>query len=348
MTSKERPSIGITGYGAYVPPTVLTNDELALVVDTSDEWIRRRTGIRTRRILSEDQGVLDMAVAAAEAALADAGVTADKITDIRVAVNTWMRFPSLATQVQRKIGAHAASAADVAAGCAGFVYAMEEAYNKAFVERVRHGRAMTSLVIGVDGLSHITDWTDRSTCVLLGDGAGAVVLSENAPGEILAIHTHAQGNHGDLLYSTPVLAPQITVKSARAFSHDETAPRPYLRMDGPRIYAIAVETMARDVEAVIARYNETAARPITVSDIGYLYPHQANLRIVEKVAERLAVPLDKVYTDGVVNFGNTSTASIPLGYRDVRDRLGPPPKGQLEIDVAFGAGLASGAILRRT
>ena len=158
-----RPRIGLAGIGGYLPPTVLTNADLERVVDTSDEWIRRRTGIETRHILQKDETILDMAVQAARRALEDAGVRADQLDDIRVGVNTWMRFPSLATQLQDALGAPHASASDISAGCAGYVYAVEEAFNKIFIEKVSYGRDTTALVVGVDGLSHITDWTDRQT-----------------------------------------------------------------------------------------------------------------------------------------------------------------------------------------
>jgi 3-oxoacyl-[acyl-carrier-protein] synthase-3 len=339
------PRIGYAGVGAYVPDTILTNDDVAQIVDTSDEWIQRRTGIRTRHIMRDDESVLDMAVAAARRALDDAGVAAGQIGDIRVGVNTWMRFPSLATQLQDALGAPDASASDVAAGCAGFVYAVEAAYDRLFVEKVRHGRDVVALVVGVDGLSHITNWTDRQTCVLLGDGAGAVVLKAVDHGEILATHTHAAGQYGDVLYSDAVLTPQSN-GSAKQFTHEAKGARPYLHMDGRKVYGVAVETMVNDVRTVIDKYNRMAGERLTVNDIDYLYPHQANLRIVEMVARRLKVPLEKVYTEGVVHYGNTSTASIPLGYWDNRERRGTG--AGLEVDVAFGAGFASGAILRRT
>jgi 3-oxoacyl-[acyl-carrier-protein] synthase-3 len=340
------PKIGFAGIGAYVPATVLTNAELEEVVDTTDEWIRTRTGIRTRRILQKDETILDLAVQAARRALADAGVEASEVGDIRVGVNTWMQFPSLATQLQEALGAKQASAADVAAGCAGFIYAVEEAYNKIFCEQVRYGRKLVSLVLGVEALSRITDWTDRNTCVLFGDGAGAVVLKEVERGEILATHTHADGRYGPMLYSDPVLEDQ-TGSNARRFNHKKLGTRPYLHMEGRKVYGVAVETMIADVQAVIDKYNRLSGASLGVGDIDYVYPHQANLRIIELVAKKLGLPLEKVYTEGIANYGNTSTASIPLGYWDNRERTGGAGGGGLEIDVAFGSGFASGAILRR-
>lgn len=347
MRGRSHPSFGYAGSGAYVPDVVVTNEDLAGMVDTSDAWIRRRTGIATRRVLPENETILDMAVEAARRALEDASVAAREVDDIRVGVNTWMRFPSLATQVQKALGCPRAAAADVSAGCAGFVYAVEEAYNRMWVEHERYGRSTTALVIGVDALSHITDWSDRSTCVLLGDGAGAVVLGRDTSDEILAVHTHADGRHGDLLYSDPVVGSQIRDAGERLFTHEERGPRPYLHMDGPRTYAAAVKTMARDVEMVLDKYNRASDCSVGLEDIRYVFPHQANLRIIEAVAARLGMPMDRVYTDGVKQYGNTSTASIPLGYADRRERRDEGSGPSYEVDVAFGAGFASGAILRR-
>ena len=340
-------SIGYAGLGSFLPSTVLTNHDLEKIVDTNDEWIQRRTGIQSRRILAKGETILGMATQAAQRALDDAGVGADEIDDIRVGVNTWGRFPSLATQLQAELGAHNASAADVSAGCAGFVYAVEEAYNKLFVEKARDDAELTSLVVGVDGLSHITNWNDRSTCVLLGDGAGAVVLKHVEDGGILSIHTHADGRFGDALYSDSVLETQWDPDGPRPFSNKANGVRPYLHMNGRKVYGLAVRTMVNDIRAVIEKYNRNNPQPIGVEDINFIYPHQANLRIIEKVAEMLAVPLDRVYTNGIVRFGNTSTASIPIGYADPDSRPDFPGRPGLEIDVAFGAGFASGAILRQ-
>ncbi len=339
-------AIGYVGFGAYVPSTVLTNHDLEGIVDTTDEWIQRRTGIRERRILGEDETILDMAVAAAQQALNDAGVAAEQIGDIRVGVNTWARFPSLATQVQAAIGATSASAADVSAGCAGFVYAVEEAYNKIYVSKVRDGDDLISLVIGVDGLSHITNWKDRGTCVLLGDGAGAVVMRQVDRGGILSIHTHADGRYGDYLYSDSVLETQWDPDASEPFSNKQNGVRPYLHMDGRKVYGVAVRTMVNDIHAVVEKYNRDNADPVSLDDVSFVYPHQANLRIIESVASKLGMPLDRVYTNGIMHFGNTSTASIPIGYLDVDARTNGAPRQGIEIDVAFGAGFASGAILR--
>lgn len=324
----------------------MTNADLAAEIDTTDEWIRRRTGIEERRVLAPGETILDMAVRAGRLALEDAGVEPGQLDDIRVATNTWMRFPSLATQVQRELGAERASAADVSAGCAGFVYALEDAFNRLVTEKLLYGREATALVVGADGLSHITNWRDRRTCVLLGDGAGAVVLKRVERGAILATHTHADGRHGDLLFSDAPFAPQWRSVRGRRFTHRRRTTRSYLHMDGPRVFGVAVKSMVRDVHAVLDKHAAAGGVRLTPADLEYVFPHQANLRMLEAVAEKLGVPLERVYTAGVVRYGNTSTASIPVGYHEMRARRNGRGAGY-EVDVAVGAGFASGAILRR-
>ena len=340
-------SIGYAGFGAYLPRVEITNPDLERMVKTSDEWILQRTGISSRRVLGADESILDMAAGAARRAMKDAGVAPSEIDDIRVGVNTWLRFPSLASQVQKVLGCRNASASDVSAGCAGFIYAVEDAYNKVYLERVRYGRRTIALAIGVEALSHITDWSDRSTCVLFGDGAGAVVIREVESAEILAIHTHADGRHGCLLYSDPVLQSQLRSESEKTFEHESRGPRAYLHMDGPKTFAIAVKTMCRDVREVIRKYNVHAGTSLRIDDIGYVFPHQANLRIIDAVAARLGIPMERVYTEGIRKYGNTSTASIPIGYAETRERGNGGGDLTFEGDVAFGAGFASGALLRR-
>ena len=336
--------IGYLGFGSFLPSRTLTNQDLEQMVETSDEWIRQRTGIETRRIMDENETVLDMALQAAEKALKDADVSVDDIGDVRVAVNTWMRFPSLATQVQKDLGINSGSASDVAAGCAGFIYAVEDAYNKILAERTLYARRLTSLVIGVDGLSLVTNWTDRNTCVLLGDGAGAVVMGISDESEILATHTEAEGKYGDLLYSDPVLPHQLKEGKSLRFSHAEMGRRSYLHMDGTKVFPVAVRTMARNVREVLRKYNDMHPEDrIEVSQIDYIYPHQANLRIIAAVADSLDLPMERIYSEGVVKYGNTSAASIPIGYAETRHRT----KDRVMVDVAVGSGFASGAILRR-
>jgi len=337
--------MGFLGSGARVPDRELTNAEIEKLVDTSDEWIHRRTGIRTRRVLDGQESILDLTVKACRHALDDAGLRPEDIDDIRVAVSTWMRIPSLATNLQRILGVGASSASDVSAGCAGFVYAVEDASNKMLAEHVRYGRESKALVVGVDTLSEITDWTDRSTCVLLGDGAGAVVMGRVEEGGILATHTNADGRHGGLLYSEP-RPPDYTLNGVDAPQTEGLCAPQFLRMDGRRVFPAAVATMVSDVHRVLEKYYLASGKRIGIEDIDYIFPHQANLRILEMVAKRLGAPPEKVYTGGIAKYGNTSAASIPLGYEDMRHRDNGDEGMALQVDVAFGAGFASGAILR--
>lgn len=344
------PRFGYVGVGAALPPTELSNRDLEAFVDTSDDWIRKRTGIQTRRVLVDGESLLDLAVDAARGAIEAAGIDVEEIDDIRVGVNSWLRFPSLACQVQSALGAHRASAVDVSAGCAGFIYAVRDAHERLVMESLR-GRDGTALVLGVDAVSRIVDWGDRSTCVLFGDGAGAVVMKRVPTGGILEIETRAEGRYGDLLSIESPVGPGL-VRAADELP--APAPRtpsalPAVHMEGPKVYARAVEAMVREIRTVLDRHNEAATRhadrrPLGIDDVDLLIPHQANLRIIEKVAERLGFPLERVYTRGVERYGNTSAASIPIGYAD----LFPRPAGSIEIDVSFGAGFASGAILRIT
>jgi 3-oxoacyl-[acyl-carrier-protein] synthase-3 len=329
------------GLGKYLPERVLTNHDLERLVETSDEWILDRTGIAERRMAADNETASTMGIEAARQALAQAQIDAADLDLVIVATTTPDgMFPSVASLVQNGLGARRAGAFDINAACVGFVTAIATAS-----QFIASGAYQRVLVVGSDVLSRIVDWQDRGTCVLFGDGAGAVVVRRVERGGILATHTHADGRYGDLLYSDPVVGSQLN-GSPRDFAHETTGARPFIHMDGRRVYAIAVETMVRDVCRVIEKWNASSGERITAADVDYVYPHQANLRIVEMVAKRLGVPVERVYTGGVVRYGNTSTASIPLGYWDNRDRF-REGGGRLEVDVAFGAGFASGAILRR-
>ena len=336
--------IGYLGIGRYLPSNRLTNAHLEKMVDTTDEWIVQRTGIRERRIMGPGESILSMAVGAAKEAIAAAGIEPSQISDIHVGVNTHFRFPSLATMVQRELGIEVTSACDISAGCSAFVFSVDAIYNKLMSEFLLEGKTSYALAIGVDGLSLITDWTDRSTCVLFGDGAGAVVIGPVDRGGILATTTRTMGQYGDLLYSTKLLDPILDDAYAMTFrERDGQGPAPIIYMEGRKVFQVAVRSMMADIRSVIEKYNRISGESPTLSDIEYVIPHQANHRIVSAVADGLKLPLEQVYSDGVVNFGNTSAASIPIGYVD---QIGKRP-GALEVDVAFGAGFASGAILRR-
>ncbi len=339
----ERIKIGYLGVGRYLPSNVLTNAHLEKMVDTSDEWIVQRTGIRTRRIMSPGESVVSMATAAARAALEHAGIEASRISCIRAGVNTHLRFPSLAALVQEELGIPAISASDISAGCSGFIFSVEEIYNRMFTDWILTGQTSYGLAIGVDGLSLVADYSDRSTCVLFGDGAGAAVVGPVESGEILATYTRSEGRYADLLYLDEILSVPLEDTEAMRFKLHNGIPYPFLRMAGPKVFVVAVRSMISDIKAVIDRYNQLSDSPLNVSDIEYVIPHQANLRIVTAVGEGLNLTPDQVYSDGIVNYGNTSAASIPIAYVEQWARR----PGALEADVAFGAGFASGAILRR-
>lgn len=341
MTDKIK--IGYLGVGSYVPENVLTNAHLESIVDTTAEWIIQRTGIHTRRIMGPEDSLATMALNASRAALDQAGIEPSQINDIRIGVNTHMRFPSLAATVQEELGADNASAADISAGCAGFIFSVEDVYNRMIAEWALHRRSYYALAIGVDALSVITDWNDRSTCVLFGDGAGAVVIGPVESGEILATVTRTQGKYAKLLYLDKFLSNSLEEPEGMNMLRRNGTVYPFLRMAGPKVFPVAVRTMMADIKSVVEKYNSLGGESISLQDIEYVIPHQANLRIVRAVADGLKLGYDQVYSAGVINYGNTSAASIPLGYAD---EWGKRP-GALQVDVAFGAGFASGAILRR-
>ena len=340
---RERIKEGYLGFGRYLPKNILTNAHLENIVDTTDEWIVQRTGIRTRFIMNSNDTVTSMAIAAGKAALDNAGIDPREISCIRIGVNTHMRFPSVASMVQEALGVRDASAADVSAGCAGFIYGVEEIFNKLHFDWLFYGRKSYGLAIGVDSMSTVTDYHDRKTCVLFGDGAGAVVIGPVETGEILATYTRTQGQYADLLKLDEFLSlPLIDAKEMK-FQRLNVTNYPFLSMEGPKVFVVAVRTMVSDIKSVLKKYNQANGKKLSEKDIDYVYPHQANLRIVSAVGEALKLPPERVYSDGVRNYGNTSTASIPIGYVD---NLGKH-HGTLEVDVAFGAGFSSGAILRK-
>ena len=283
----------VTGVGGYLPDEVVTNDDLAKVVDTSDEWIRERTGIRVRRRAAPDQAVSDLAVEAARQALAAAGRTPEEVDLIVVATTTPdLTFPAAATIVQRKLGCPVGVAFDVQAVCSGFVYALSVA--DGFVAR---GRAKCALVIGAETMTRLMDWTDRGTCVLFGDGAGAVVLEPvegqgtTADRGLLGFALRADGTKQDLLYVDG--GPSTNGEVGK------------LRMQGNQVFRHAVVNISEAVTAAAADAG------ISVAEVDWFVPHQANMRILEGVARRLGIDEAKVITT-VADHANTSAASIPL------------------------------------
>jgi 3-oxoacyl-[acyl-carrier-protein] synthase-3 len=316
----------ITGVGSYVPEKILTNAELEKMVETTDEWITTRTGIRERRIAAANEFTSDLATKAAERAMAMAGVTADQIDLIIVATLTPdMQFPSTACLVQRKIGAQRAAAFDVEAACSGFIYAME--IGQQFILSRTYE---TVLVIGAEKLSSIVNWKDRNTCVLFGDGAGAAILQhrENSHGLLTAV-MGADGNKADLL-SMPGggSACPATLESVASGLH-------YLRMDGK-------ETFKNAVQAMVSAAHEALRRcAIDITQIKCIIPHQANQRIVDAVGERLKAAPDQVFMN-LQKYGNTSAASVAIALDEVV-ASGKIQRGDLVLLVVFGAGLTWGA-----
>ena len=317
----------VTGVGGYLPERIVTNDDLAKIVDTSDAWITERSGIRKRHQAAEDQPVSDLALAAARRALESAGRTPDEVDLIVVATTTPdLTFPATATIVQRKLGAPIAPAFDVQAVCSGFVYALSVA--DGFVAR---GRAKCALVIGAEEMTKLMDWTDRGTCVLFGDGAGAVVL-ETAEAEgtkhdrgVLGFALMADGTKQDLLYVDGGVS--------------TTGQVGHLRMQGNQVFRHAVVNISDAITAAAADAG------VDVSEVDWFIPHQANLRILEGVARRLGIDESKVITT-VAEHANTSAASIPLAW-DQAVRDGRIKKGDLLLMEAMGGGLTWGACVVR-
>ncbi|MBO8156265.1 MAG: ketoacyl-ACP synthase III [Bacillaceae bacterium] len=304
---------GIIGTGHYVPENVLTNKELEKMVDTSDEWIRTRTGIEERRIAEDDMDTSDMALLAANKALDNAGISAEDLDMILVAtVTPDQPFPSVACMLQDQLGAKKAAAMDVSAACSGFMYGLVTA--KQFIEG---GSYRHVLVVGVEKLSKIVDWEDRNTCVLFGDGAGAAVVGPVQEGKgILSFELGADGSGGKHLYQ------------------DE-----YVVMNGREVFKFAVRQMGESAVNVIDKIG------LKKEDVDYLIPHQANIRIMEVARERLGIDREKM-SMSVHKYGNTSAASIPIALsEDVEN--GKIKDGDLVVLVGFGGGLTWGAVALR-
>jgi len=321
-------SVRIAGLGCYLPETVLTNRDLEKMVDTSDEWIVTRTGIRERRIAKADEASSDLAIDAARKAMADARVEPKDLDLIVVGTATPdYPFPSTATVVQNKIGATNAAAFDVAAACSGFIYSLTIVHSM-----IVAGKARRALVIGVETLSRITDYQDRATCVLFGDGAGAAVIEECEQGEgILSTYIKSDGTYADLLYQ-PVGGSRTPLTEERIRDREH-----FIKMKGDGLFKYAVKAMVDAGEMALREAN------VKASDIDFVIPHQANLRIIEGVRSRLGVPPEKTIVN-IDRVGNTSSASIPIAFCEARDQ-GIIKRGDLILMVAFGGGLTWGAVL---
>ena len=317
----------IAGTGSYLPEKVVTNDDLAKVVDTSDEWIHSRTGIRERRVAAEGQTSSDLGYQAALKAIEAAGISAGEIDLIVVGTTTPdFIFPSTACLIQQKLGVAGCAAFDVNAACSGFVFALSVAD-----KFVRTGTSKTVLVVGVETLTRMVDWTDRTTCVLFGDGAGAVVLKADAETGILSTHLHADGSKRDLL--------RCPVGVSAGFSEHERNAGVRIQMAGNDVFKHAVKALDSVVDETLE------ANGLDKHDLDWLIPHQANLRIIEATAKRLDMPMERVIVT-VDRHGNTSAGSVPLAL-DEAVRSGRVQRGQLLLLEAFGGGFTWGSALLR-
>jgi len=325
-------SVIIAGVGSYAPAKVLTNEELSKSVDTTDEWIRTRSGIRERRIAAPDEATSDLAVKAATSALADAKINAADIDLLIVATCTPDHpLPATACIVQHKLGVPAhATCFDISAACSGFLYALEIAYGQ--LQTNRYKRA---LIIGAEKLSTITDWTDRTTCVLFGDGAGAAVLMKvDQPGlGILGTDLGADGEFVDNLF-IPAGGSRTPATAETVAKRDHS-----IRMNGREVFKSAVRVMETVAREMLEQHK------VTPDQISLVIPHQANIRIIEALAGNLEMPIEKFFVN-LDRYGNTSSATIPLALDEAR-RAGRIKPGDLTLLVAFGAGLTYGATLIR-
>lgn len=316
----------VRGVGHYLPDRIVPNAEFEKLIDTSDEWIRTRSGIERRHFAAEGQTTSQIATLAARAALADAGLEPSDLDAIIVATSTPdLTFPSVATMVQAQLGMTKGFAFDVQAVCAGFVFALANAN-----ALILSGQANRVIVIGAETFSKLMDWTDRSTCVLFGDGAGALILEAgsgagtNADRGILATDLNSDGRHKDILYVD---------------GGTSTGTTGHLRMEGKEVFRHAVEKLAQTAHASLEKLGMTG------DDVDWIVPHQANIRIIEGTAKRMHVPMDRVVVT-VQDHGNTSAASIPLAL-SVGKARGQIKQGDLVVTEAIGGGLAWGSVVLR-
>jgi len=316
----------IIGTGSYLPENVMTNSDLEKIVDTTDQWIRERTGIEQRHIAVEGQTTVDLAEAASRLAIESAGISAQDIDLIIIATSTPDKiFPSSACILQARLDIHGCPAFDIQAVCTGFVYGL------AIAEKfIKTGSSKNALVVGAEIFSKILNWEDRATCVLFGDGAGAVVLAASEETGILSTHIHADGKYENLL----------RVPYGIANGYDQVkAGKAFVEMKGNEVFKMAVNTLGRIVDETLAANN------MMKSDIDWLVPHQANIRIITATAKKLKMSMDQVVVT-VNKHGNTSAASIPLAL-DVAVRDGRIKENELLLFEAFGGGFTWGSVLAR-
>ena len=311
----------ITGTGSYLPQKILSNNDLEKMVDTNDQWIQERTGIKKRHIIAENETTTDLAFNAAVKAIEAAGIENREIDLIIIATTTPTRiFPSTASLVQERLGISGCPAFDIQAVCTGFIYALTVAD-----KFIKSGSAKNALVIGAESLSRIVDWSDRNTCVLFGDGAGAVVLQASEETGILSTHIHSDGKYNGLL-SVPTGPGSM-----------DTDAKPYIEMQGNDVFKIAVRTLSSIADETLSANN------LSKKDIDWLIPHQANIRIIAATAKKLGMSMDQVVVT-VDEHGNTSAASIPLAL-DVAVRDGRIQRGETLLLEAFGGGFTWGSVL---
>ena len=316
----------IVGTGRYLPEKVLTNFDLEKMVDTTDEWIRTRTGVERRHVVEEEQTTSDMCVEAAKQAMESANVSSDEIDLVIIGTTSPdLIFPNVATLVQHRLGIPACPAIGMEAACTGFIYALTTAD-----KYIRCGDSKCALVIGAECITKLLDWNDRNTCVLFGDGAGAVIVKPSEEPGIIGCHLGADGQYKDLLYY-PVGASKDLAKAGT----DEAA----IMMTGRDVFKVAVSTLG-DVAS-----QALEAAGVSQDELDWLIPHQANIRIIQATAKRLSLPMEKVIVT-VQDHGNTSAASVPLAL-DVAVRDGRVKPGQLVLMEAFGGGFTWGSVLMR-
>jgi len=317
--------VGIIGVGEYLPSKVLTNADLEKMVDTTDEWITSRTGIKERRIACSDEATSDLAIKAAKEALKDANLNPQDLDLIIVATVTGdMPFPSVASIVQNGLGVKNAAAFDISAACAGFVYALSIVN-----QFIGSGVYKNALIIGAEKLSAVTDWNDRNTCVLLGDGAGACIVSEVKSGGIISTYLGCDGSNMELL-NMPAGGSRMPA------SHESVENRMhYLKMKGNELFKIAVKSMTMAAEKVLEQAG------ITFRDVDLIVPHQANSRIIMAVAKKLGIPEDKIFLN-IEKYGNMSSASTVTALVEAV-KEGRVKRGDIVLLDAFGAGLVWGA-----
>jgi 3-oxoacyl-[acyl-carrier-protein] synthase-3 len=325
VIAKANGAISITGLGAYAPEHVVTNDDLAEMMDTSDEWIVERTGIRERRVAADDQALSDLALPASREALEQADVDPSTVDLVIVAtVTPDMAFPSAGAILADELGAPDAAAYDLSAGCTGFMYAIAQAYGM-----LAGGLSRRALVVGGDVLSRIVDWSDRGTAVLFGDGAGAVVLDRVSEGGFLGFELGADGSGGSQLY--------LPGGGSRAPATAETVAekKHFVQMNGREVFKFATRVLVTSAEKVLAECGKS------VDEVDVYVPHQANVRIIDHAAEKLGIPKEKIVVN-VERYGNTSSGSIPLALADA-EAEGRLVDGALVLMTGMGAGLTWGS-----